>query len=578
MPGHRARLAALLVACAALAASLAVPAVASASPAADTVTITSASSPASNVGLLSVQATASTPITSITAQIILGGTDVLDVTDFSYPAGQKSGTWTVKNPIAEGSGPGQLSLGTYTISVTASDSGGGTGSNPDAGTLNFLIEPALTLSASRTTINYDQQSVTFTGKVTELLPGASAPQPMANQQVELYSNAAPQTAVTGSDGSFQIVVPAAIVSWYQAVVIGTATVAVAWSNQVTVSANPNPVHLVAHLSRPVVNRGRPVTVSGSLTYKSGSAWKPLANVPISIWPVTVTPMINVVTDANGRFTATLTDQTQSGSISVYFNYSNIFSVLLQQASRSLTLTVNQSTAIRLFSVNLDSFARLSVKACLEITSPGGQNEQPFGVIRIMYSRHATGPWQLLGKIWPTWNGTQYCPVVGANWEKTFAAPLANGYYRPVFSGARGLLPSAGKIVHRRKYLTKITKFSVSPTRVAPNGDVTVSGRLWKLGTRWQPYPHRRVMIIIRYRGVWYRYRAEPRTNSRGRFTGRFRAAVSGPWAAQYNGDPTHFACISRLIRVHVSAATATAAPGAAWRMRALTPDPVPSPW
>lgn len=575
MPGHRARLAALLVTCAALAASLAVPAAASASTSADTVTITSASSPVSNVGLLSVQATASTPITSITAHIISGNTDVLDVTDFTYPAGQTSGTWTVQNPIPEGTGPGQLPLGVYTISVTASDSGGSTGSNPNAGTLNFVIEPTVTLSASRTTINYDDQSVTFTGMVTELSPGASAPQPMANQQVMLYSSAVTSpTAVTGSDGSFQIVVPNAIASWYSAVVVGTATMAAGWSNQVTVGDNPNPVHLVANVSPSAVNLGQSVTVTGTLTYESGSTWKPLANATVWIWPVNFPPFVSVVTDANGAFTAVLPDQVQSGSISVNFNRSNIFSPLLQQASKDLTLTVNQPTAIRLFSAHLNSFARLSVKACLELTSPGSQNKQPNGVIDIMYSRHATGPWQLLGKISPSWNGTQYCPVAGANWEKTFAAPLANGYYRPVFRGAKGLLPSVGKVLHRWKYLTKITNFSVSPTSVARNGYVSVSGRLWKLGGRWRPYAYRRVMIIIRHQGVWYRYRGEPRTNSGGWFTGRFKAIVSGPWAARYNGDSTHFASISRLIRISVSGAAPNAVLGAAWRLRALNSDPM----
>jgi hypothetical protein len=571
MSGHRDRLAFLVITCAALAATLAVPAVASASPSADTVNITSASSPVGNVGLLQVQATATTPITSITAQIMMGTNVVLDVTDFSYPAGQKTGTWTVKQPIS----PGQLALGSYTISVTATDSGHGTGSNPNAGTLNFVIEPTVTLAANKTSINYDNQSVTFTGKVTELSPGASAPQPMANQQVLLYSNAITSpSAVTGADGSFKIVVPNAIASWYNAVVIGTATMAVGWSNQVTVSDNPNPVHLVARLSPSVVNQGQSVTVSGTLTYKSGSTWKPVANAQISIWPVNYPPAVTVVTDVNGAFSAVLPDQAKSGTISVYFNYSNQFSLLLQQASRDLTLTVNQPTAIRLFSANLDSFARLSVKACLEITSPGGMNEQPNGVLDIMYSRNAAGPWRLLGKIWPSWNGTQYCPVAGANWEKTFIAPLANGYYRPVFTGSTGLLPSVGKVLHRWKYLTKITNFSVSPTSIARNGHVKVSGRLWKLGSRWLPYAGRRVMIIIKYRGVWYRYRGEPRTGSGGWFTGRFRAVVSGPLAAQYNGDATHFASISRLIRLTVSGSALNAVPRTAWQMQIVIADPM----
>ena len=186
MPRHRLAASLLLSLGTALLGVLSFPAAASA--ARDTITITSAGNPASDVGPLSVNATATTPITSITVHLLSGRSPLLTVSGFNYPRNQKSGTWTLQTPITEGHGPGQLPLGSYTISVTAKEAGGGSASEQDAGTLNFLSEPAIGLSATPTEVDYDNPQ-TDPGN-----PSATSAPPTNSEAAEHRRATCPSTA------------------------------------------------------------------------------------------------------------------------------------------------------------------------------------------------------------------------------------------------------------------------------------------------------------------------------------------------------------------------------------------------
>ncbi|MGO8887699.1 MAG: hypothetical protein ACLPUO_19910 [Streptosporangiaceae bacterium] len=549
MPRLRLAVSVLLSLAAAL--LLSVPAAASAGTVADTITIISAGSPSDDPGLLSVNATASTPITSITVQLIPEGSSLsaLTVTDFAYPPGQANGTWTVQAPIAEGQPPGQLPLGSYTISVTATDSGHGAGSNPDAGTLNFVNQPAITLSASPTTVDYAAADVTFSGSVVVTAPGGSQLPPAA-YAIELINETTGHSypVMTDSDGTYSYTLHQAPPGPYVAEVPATATLAQGTSGPVVIRAHMDPVQVSAKLSASTVRYGQLVSVKGTVAYTPLGATQPvpLADQTVAIYQNSISsnPAAQTVTGPQGQFSVQLPKSPSATWIVTAGG-----GVYLMPATVSLPLHVVQPTAISAFTVSLNPYAVLSVSGCLGVQDDPGAVLPAHPNIEIQYSRSASGPWSSL-------RSTRSTQASGCNgsarniaFTATSSARLARAYYRAEFGGTSAFEPSASDSLLRWKYLTKITSFRVSPRTARVNQKVTASGRVWYYGSSWRPLAHQPVMIIFRYKKRWYYYPHLPRTNSAGRFSGQFKVYVSAPWAAQYNGDSKHFASASALVKL-----------------------------
>src|SRR6185437_9151945 len=90
---------------------------------AGSIVIDGISAPSAETGLLSVQAEATTPITSLTVDINGTGGLALALTtsDFTQTSGGPTdGIWTVTSPID----PSVLPYGVYQVAVSAADSGG----------------------------------------------------------------------------------------------------------------------------------------------------------------------------------------------------------------------------------------------------------------------------------------------------------------------------------------------------------------------------------------------------------------------------------------------------------------------
>jgi hypothetical protein len=191
-------------------------------------------------------------------------------------------------------------------------------------------------------------------------------------------------------------------------------------------------------------------------------------------------------------------------------------------------------------------------------------------------RPRPGPWRRL-KIKPGGAGG-FCAQGQRNgyvFGGTAIARLAAAYYRAVFPASRQWQLAVGRSVYPRKYLTKITSFSVTPRHAVKGDHIRVSGRLWADNGhgRWRPYGHRRVLVVFRYRGAWYRYRVEPQTNGAGRFSGRFPVYSSSRYFSQYDGDKAHFACASTIIKV-TPAASGSAGFGPGLRVPRAEPSPL----
>jgi hypothetical protein len=522
--------------------------------------IMSVSAPAGSPGLLTVVASSQTPLTKMTVHLSQGANDVLDVSDFGLPGGSGLQTYAVQTKLTSMSTAGQpnfLPAGTYAVTVDASDAQDSVSGVPPldgqngTGSFPFLIQPEVMLNPA--TIDFSHSTVTFTGQVTGVWPGSTAPQPFPGKNVTMAGPAGPVSAATDSHGDFTIPAPAAKPGQsYQATVGADSASTGAASAPVVVTATADPVSLTASLAKGTIKYGQTASVSGTVSYEPAGASKfqPLAGTTVTLARSSPAgqPSISVVTKANGGFTANIPAQRVTGRWTV----SAGGTTLLQVAGKNLTLNVQLPTGFRQVTMGLSAFRVLTVKSCLNVTSPGGDKDSVTAPVTLQYASRAKGPWKKLRTIAATRGGGPYCAAGTSSWQASVTAPLASAYYRLSFGGNSGLQAATSAALHRWRYATKITGFSITPRRVAAKGAVTVSGRLWHNTGAWHPYAHRKVGILFFFQGTWYIYQDEPVTNSRGYFSGRFTVYASSPWITQYDGDATNFGSASPRITITVT--------------------------
>jgi hypothetical protein len=500
----------------------------------------SATSPASNPGLLSVTISSDMPLTSMTVDIESASNSTtllsLPMSDFTVPANDGDGsygTWTLTTPISTT----DLPLGTYAVYVTAASADASITSIP-AGSLLFVDEVSFpTFTSSGATFNYDDQDVTFNGTASILTPGGS-PAPLADTSVTLEGGQGPTTVTTGADGSFTVSVPA-VSSVYYMQYFSTPTSGPAQSSPITITLQQFTTTLNAKLTVVHARYGQPDEVTGTLTYLDNGVTKPLAGNTVSLEESEYyTPTATAVTSSTGQFTIPV--PTNVGSDTWYLTSSE--TTYFTAASVNLPMTVAEPNFILGFHAGLNAFAVVHVYGCVGTSS---------GKVEVQYAPRPRGPWRNLGR----WPFSGYSCEVGSHqgfeYTGNYYAQLASAYYRVVYTGTyqeEGVVTNA---IHLSRLFTKITNFSVSPTRVATNGRFRVSGRLWAQNKRGKFLPDgdQHVIVVFDYQGTPYRYPAEPKTSKAGYFSGSFVIVDTSPVFAQYNGDATHFASASNRIKV-----------------------------
>jgi hypothetical protein len=518
-----------------------------------------ASSPASDVGQLQLDFTSTTPISTFTAHILTShGTDVLDLpaADFSETVTTATGsTWVLTAPITMS----QLALGTYDVSVDAQDSGGDSATGLNAGTLGFLIQPTVTLSASPTSLTPDDPAVTLSGNVSGLWPdGTSAP--IVGQVVDI--NGAPGSygsTVSDGSGNFSVQLPAAFGGTFDAAVQG-ATLASASSASVTVTANTEPTALAVTVSAATATYGQTVTVSGTLTYNPGSGFVPLPDVPVVVGVPGSPSLSEPVTGTGGTFSVSFT-MLEPGSVSVTFNEVETISSpipLLASAQYTAAVGMTYPTTITQFAASLSTTRRLSVQGCLDVQGiPAVDATYLDTPIVIQYATSPSGPWQRLGTV-PL--GDPYATVAcdptqaGVNFGGSLSVKVASAYYRAYFSGQpdQNYLASAGPAELEAKDSTEISSFKVSPTRLSRGGKLKFSGTLRQDSAGWVAYANQPVLVIYRRPGskVWY-VAAVATTNSAGAIRITIKDKFTATWTVLYEGNATHFECVGRHVKVTV---------------------------
>jgi hypothetical protein len=490
------------------------------------------------------------------------GTDVLDLPEADFTmtssttgSGTASSTWTLGQAITTS----QLLLGTYSITVDATDAGSESVTGQAAGTLGYLIQPTITLTASPAVLSYASPTTTLLGTVTGLRPDGSTG-PMAGQQVLVTDSAGhSQRAQTNASGDFSL--PVNYADTFTASVSGSA-LASASSAPVTVTAATTPTQLTSAVSTTQAAYGQQVTVSGQLSYEPGTTWQGLAGMSVVVVAPGYPQLSTPVTGPDGSFTASFT-ATQSGPVLVYFNnaqYQEPGSVPYLAPAQAETgqITMDRQTSLTQFSASVASSRLVSVHGCVGIADlPAGTTGNVPGTVTIQYSASEAGPWHSLGTISQLNSAPgSSCGIVTveAAYTGSFAVKLAKAYYRASFTPQAGanLLGSVSAPVLAWKYLTQVKSLKVSAKRVARSGKLTISGQLLQDSKRWVPYGHQQLEIVYRKPNgkLWYST-IKVTTSSTGKFSATFRDAFNATWSVFYAGNATHYDCSPAGIKVSV---------------------------
>jgi hypothetical protein len=518
-----------------------------------TIVIDGVSSPAAESGLLSIQAEATSSITSLSAEIYSGTTAelALPASDFTLSAGGPTdGIWTLTTPITQS----QLPLGTYTVEVTASDSGGDTVSDVTAsGELSMILSPTVTMSASTTTLSWFQQSVTFSGTVTAAYPDGTV-QPVPDQQVWITGDGDLEwSTTTTSAGTYSITVtpnPLQDFASFAAYIPPTATIQETSSPTVPMTYQTDPVQISVSLSSPVVNYGQPVTFAGTAQIESDGTWQPFANSTIdvtgtTVWDFVSLPGITVSTNASGQFSVSLpaaptTTWAASPPASPYLAFTGSQVYTPEPNETTLTVALPTDNSI---SVHYTPTGQVFATGCTTVApAASAYAGGPYiaGTLQLQYSRNGTAGWRTLGTLD---DGGGKCGPTG-----TFSPSALAGYYRVSYSGSLQSQPSVSRAVHAATVPTRVTDFSISPGSVSGHGRITLTGRLQQKSRGWRALGGARVTVYVEVGNKWYWYRHLHVSNS-GSFRISFADPVTAHWAVGYDGNDTHLESLSRIIYV-----------------------------
>jgi hypothetical protein len=284
--------------------------------------------------------------------------------------------------------------------------------------------------------------------------------------------------------------------------------------------------------------GKPVTVTGTLTYTSGSASGPVADR--AVWVSrsnkdSVGALATAVTTNNGSFTLQLATPTGGPLYVGSFSEPDLPAVVVP-----LTLKVVHPTVISSFKTTLNQYWRLSVSGCLGLPAGDTSAFEDTSGLTVEWGSSPTGPWKKLGVI----NGNesyQRCGTGGVKFTGSYAAPLNYAYYRVVYAGAAGATSYAatnGNAVLAWRYDDRITAYKVSPTTVNAGGKLTIKGTLQYWYGGYHNYGGQTIVIYLHPKGsnpTWY-WLVKVKTNAKGQFVATFKDPVSATWQAVFEGN------------------------------------------
>jgi hypothetical protein len=531
-----------------------------AAQAAGVITVTSAGSPASHVGELSIGLEATAPIApgSIYAKLYAPHAKkaALKVTGFVLTGGSNNGpgvtTWTVKSPISMS----KLALGAYSITVHAADTDGDAVTKSRAGTLDFVIEPQISVSVSPSTYSYGN-NVTISGTDIGLYPNGKK-LALAGQTV----NVVPGYGVaTGPHGGYTATLQAGLGTGaalgsrrVQVQGVATKTIAAADSRKVHTTVVRDLVRVTGPTATAVnASYGGSWTVSGIAWYQATpTIWLQFAGMPVSVvatgdWGKLPVPSGSAVTSSSdstvGQFSVALNNVQLPEQYTVGLAASVMRGPWFSPPASPTVVTIVPTglPVTDTLTATEDVHGQVYFDACIAVTNPKDAPIYTAGLAAFPdLDIYANGTSLVSGA--PGSNGC-FSPVVAA--PGAGVSYQVKSYADPAYQAG-----SSPEVQATQPVKTSIRSFSVSPTRIRPGQRVRVNGVLY-IGSA-PAGGGVRVQIVFQThgRGSW-REIASVTTNSSGKFSAHPVIRASGKLEVKYAGTASAFAGRSKVAYIGV---------------------------
>ncbi|MEW2119536.1 hypothetical protein AB0945_31005 [Streptomyces sp. NPDC005474] len=463
-------------------------------------------------------------------------TPVATITDFTetYSASPWEGTWS--------SQPVHLdTLGEYTIDVEATNSGGETTVQPNAGVLRYQKQPVITgFTVTPTAPNIEAKLVTASGDLLLRDPSTRATEAMPGASVDIdFGSSVEQTVTTDDQGHFSLAREVSQGGWARAEYrsdLGYATVP--W---VEIKPKAAPTRLILDKNSFHVVTNAEMKVTGRLEYRSGSEWKPLAGIPLTLdyKNSSTTDATEATTNTAGRFTFVRRAYGNT-TFEVGFPPYPYNPWIARTATADVTVKVTSTSRFTEFTAAQDERAQLDITGSVDLSGNYYSGEIK---VDIQYSADGRTGWRTK-KTLKTSFGLQF--------SVERLKGNADGYWRLRYAGdsARDFKGTTSRAVRKVKALTRIISANATPEPVRKGATLTVKGVLQEAKpastvswTSWKAYGGKWVQILFRPRGqnTWY-LMGSVKTGRNGSFAKGIRAPMDGTWVPVHlEPDSRHFA-------------------------------------
>ncbi|GGX31750.1 Ig-like domain-containing protein [Streptomyces chryseus] len=497
-------------------------------------------------GLFSVSAwtdATGADIVSVSARIRSGAdvvTEVPALTEQSWDKGRFRVPESAMLKLTEDRGA-IPALGRYAIDVTAKDSKGNTTTRQDAGVLDFTLTPRFGELKQENNPNRENPRLRLRTTLMGEQPGSGDLVPLDNATVTFFRTytgdkpepAASVTAVTDASGA--VTSPEIeIRGWANLRAAHTANTATAHGSAAVhagLSITPYTVKVTARADRARLLPGDAATVTGRVTH--GAANTPVEGTDISVGfryggGSGPTAPKTVRTDADGRFTATLTGATglslsgwsaQPAEFYVSGEATGALAVPVESALRGVRSTLaadHKVTVTGSVAAVYDREARFA--------------EEP---VQLQHSKDGRTGW------------TKVASAKTAYYSGEFSLSAKGsdgGYYRVHHPTTDAYAESFGPAHHLTRTATRVTSVNAGPEPVTKGKTVTVTGVLQeKSGSGWKAYRGKAVDLYFQAKGsTKWSYVTWGRPASNGKITLKTKAVKDGTWTFRHVGDSKHF--------------------------------------
>ncbi|MGY5061166.1 hypothetical protein ACWDFR_45270 [Streptomyces sp. 900105755] len=484
-----------------------------------------------DAGYLEFHATSDTAIDagSITAQLTLrvsGDRPVTTVTGFTLVSGTaQDGTWRSSDRMA---------LGTHGVYDTTVDLADADGDHPDylgQGVVAYEDLPVFTDSAlDRTTVDFEHQTVTATGKVSTFDPATGVTAPgWTDSGVYLTGTRGSGTwevaADVQADGSYRATAAVRSYVYVYAVQKDVQTVN---TDPVLVSRTMSPTRIVFDKAAGTAVYGGSYTVSGTAQYLSPTTntWTPLTAADPDTEVLLTGPNGTHAYElgTGGRFSQTLA--TVTGDTSWTAGVGGF--AFLQGGNAQATLHALSHSTLAWSDHTFTGAGAVRVKGRLSASA----GPLPTGRVQLQQSADGRTGWTTVATLTPDATGAFDA------WQ-TLHKPT--GYLRLYYPGNADATATTTGVVHLTRAVTRITGFNASPEPVRKGRTVTVTGTLQRQnGSTWTGVSGQHVTIRFRVAGgKTSTGMATVTTGKDGRFTLAFTAKQDGTWSAAYTATSAY---------------------------------------